>query len=676
MVTARARVSGSAPRFGGRRAAGARSRQWTARGRVSGSARWRVVRLLWETSPGLAVALAAFALADGILPNLAWVGLGASTGRIPAAVTDGLGSAAGRALLVSLAIGTGAYALSLMRTPAENLLESYSSAVMASGMQRRLARAVCAPPGIEHLEDPGVLDQLSSASGELTSTRPADAPMTLAGAIGDRLGGLGACVVLATFRWWLGLLFLAGWLVIRPPLRRLLTERALLTRRATPALRHSWYYLGCAWRPQFAKEMRVFGLGDWILGRHRERWTEGMAPSWAAMSRLNRRVLALTGLVAVMYAAGAGALGLAAYRQEIGLGTLAIMLPMMAMTMQVGGVSAADVVLEQMLAAVPDLDAIIGRLSGLATAEPARADLATADLATADLATARPARADPAAGGQAAAGLPTHSIRLESVSYRYPHGDHEVLDELDLELPSGQSTALVGLNGAGKTTLVTLLARLRDPTGGRVLVDGADLRDVDARGWQRQVAVVYQDFTRYPLSARENVALRDLGAGTDQGDIDDAALEQAAEQSGAAAVVAGLPRGWDTLLSPGYRGGVDLSGGQWQRIALARALYSVARGARVLVLDEPTAQLDIRAEAAFYNRFLELTSGVTTLIISHRFATVRRAGRIAVLDSGRITELGSHDDLVAADGTYAEMFTLQAARFAAAGPAHHGSSRG
>ncbi|MGO9082684.1 MAG: ATP-binding cassette domain-containing protein [Streptosporangiaceae bacterium] len=232
----------------------------------------------------------------------------------------------------------------------------------------------------------------------------------------------------------------------------------------------------------------------------------------------------------------------------------------------------------------------------------------------------------------------------------------------------GTSLALVGVNGAGKSTLVTLLARLRDPTAGRVLVDGTDLRDLDPRGWQRQVAVVYQDFTRYPLTVRENVALADLG-----GEIDVTALERAAEQAGARGVVDSLPSGWDSLCSPEYAGGVDLSGGQWQRIALARALYSVARGARVLVLDEPTAQLDVRAEALFYDRFLELTAGVTTLIISHRFASVRRADRIAVLDGGRITELGDHDELVAAGGTYARMFMIQASRFTAAGP---GGGRG
>ena len=196
------------------------------------------------------------------------------------------------------------------------------------------------------------------------------------------------------------------------------------------------------------------------------------------------------------------------------------------------------------------------------------------------------------------------------------------------------------MNGAGKTTLVTLLARLRDPTAGRITVDGVPLADLDPRSWQRQVAVVYQDFTRYPLSLRDNVALRDLGA-----EIDEAALRRSVEMAGATALVEGLPHGWGTVLSSGYRNGTDLSGGQWQRVALARALYSVARGATLLVLDEPTAQLDVRAEAAFYDRFLELTAGVTTLVISHRFSTVRRAERIAVLDQGRITEIGSHDEL-------------------------------
>jgi ATP-binding cassette subfamily B protein len=189
-------------------------------------------------------------------------------------------------------------------------------------------------------------------------------------------------------------------------------------------------------------------------------------------------------------------------------------------------------------------------------------------------------------------------------------------------------------------------------------VDGVDLTTLDARGWQRRVAVMNQDFTRFPLSALENVALVDLDGG-----IDRELAERSAVRAGAADLIAGLPRGWETILAAGYRGGSDLSGGQWQRIALARALYAVGRGARVLVLDEPTAQLDIRAEAAFYDRFLELTRGVTTVVISHRFATVRRADRIVVLADGRVQEDGSHDELVARGGRYAEMFAAQAAGF-------------
>jgi len=609
-------------------------------GRLIRSPRSRVLRLLWETSPGLLVMLGLFIVVDGFLPIVALVALGRAVGHIPDAVRYGLGSASGHSLLIGLAFGTAAYALSLLRSPAEDLLSAHASAVMSTGMQRRLARAVCAPVGVEHLEDSAVLDQLAAASGELSTSGPADAPMALASAFGDRLSGFIACVVLATFRWYIGLLFFVGWSLLRPPLRRLLAERALLTRRATPELRHSWYYLGCSYRPAFAKEVRVFGLGRWILARHRDKWLAGMDPAWRQMRHFRYRALLFGVGVSAMYIAGAGTLALAAWHHHITLATVAVMLPMLPSTMQVGGVSAADVSLEQMLAAVPDLDDLVGRLR------------------------------DPAieTGTDSAAGRPARAIRFESVAYRYPGGGAPVYQDLDLELTAGTSLALVGSNGAGKTTLVTLLARLREPTGGRITVDGVDLRDLDPRSWQRQVAVVNQDFGRYPLTARENVAFRDLTADGLSDEFDEAALKRAAAQAGALDFVRALPHGWDTICAPGYHDGTDLSGGQWQRIALARALYAAARGAKVLVLDEPTAQLDIRAEAAFYNRFLELTSGLTTMVISHRFATVRRAERIAVLEAGRITELGSHDELVVAGGSYAEMFAMQAARFAEAAP--------
>ncbi len=600
------------------------------------------MRLLWETSRSLAIMLGVYVLLDGVLPVVALVALGRAVGKIPAAITDGLGSTAGHALLLALGIGTGAYCLSLLRGPAESLLAAYCEVVMSSGTQRRLARAVCEPVGIEHLEDPAMLDRLASASGELATSRPADAPFALASALSDRLSGVFACVVLASFRWWIGLFFLAGWLAIRPPLLKLLTERAGLARRAVPTLRHSWWYLGASYRPEFAKELRMFGLGDWLIGRYSTMWLAGMAGPWRHMWRLRHRVYGYALVVIAMYAVGAGALGFAAYHHEIGLGTLAVMLPMLPTTMQAGGVSAADVTLEQMLAAVPDLD---GVLTGLTPQRSLEASALPRQPTGPD----RPPVPDVAG----------HTIRFEDVSYAYPTGDAPVLDGLELELRAGESLAIVGVNGAGKTTLVTLLARLRDPTAGRITVDGTDLRELDARSWQRRVAVVYQDYTKYPLTARENVGLSDLG---DR--IDEQALKEAAARAGALEVIGKLPGGWDTICVPGYAGGTDLSGGQWQRLALARALYAVERGARVLVLDEPTAQLDIRAEAAFYERFLDITRGLTTVVISHRFATVRRANRIAVLDDGKITELGSHDQLITARGTYAELFELQAARFA------------
>jgi ATP-binding cassette subfamily B protein len=255
--------------------------------------------------------------------------------------------------------------------------------------------------------------------------------------------------------------------------------------------------------------------------------------------------------------------------------------------------------------------------------------------------------------------LPAKTIRFEGVQFHYPGQEADVFSALDLEIPAGQSLAIVGVNGAGKTTLVKLLARLYDPTAGRITVDGIDLRDFDPYQWQRKVAAIFQDFIRYQLSAAANVG---FGAVERLNDRD--ALESAARDADVLDLIEGLPRRWETTLSRQYEGGVDLSGGEWQRVALARALLAARSGASVLVLDEPTAQLDVRAEAAFYDRFLDITQGCTTIVISHRFSTVRRADRIAVIDSGAIVELGTHAELLALGGSYASMFKLQADRFA------------
>jgi ATP-binding cassette subfamily B protein len=253
-------------------------------------------------------------------------------------------------------------------------------------------------------------------------------------------------------------------------------------------------------------------------------------------------------------------------------------------------------------------------------------------------------------------------VAFEAVRFGYPGAGRRVLDGLDLVLPAGRSTAIVGANGAGKTTLVKLLAGFYPPDGGRITVDGRDLAGLDPAGWRRSIAVILQDFIRYEVSLRENVRFGAAGAAED-----DAAVLAALDRAGAREILDSVPSGLSTVLAPEYAGGVGLSGGQWQRVALARALYAVRAGASVLVLDEPTAQLDVRSEYAFFDRFLALTAGLTTVVISHRFSTVRRADAIVVLSGGRIDERGTHQELLDRDGTYARMFRLQAKQFAAAG---------
>jgi ABC-type multidrug transport system fused ATPase/permease subunit len=245
--------------------------------------------------------------------------------------------------------------------------------------------------------------------------------------------------------------------------------------------------------------------------------------------------------------------------------------------------------------------------------------------------------------------MPAREIRLRDVRFSYPGTAQTVLDGVDLTIPAGSSLAIVGRNGSGKTTLAKLLCRLYDPQSGAIEVDGVDLRRFDLVGWRGRVAAVFQDFTRYELPLRENVA----PAG---------APEEVIRSALAAAGAADLAD-LDTVLSRAYAGGTDLSGGQWQRIALARALCAVQLGAGVVLLDEPTAQLDVRGEAEIFDRILAATRDCTTILVSHRFSTVRHADRICVVEHGKVVELGSHDELMAQGGRYRTMFDLQARPF-------------
>ncbi|MBO2458674.1 ABC transporter ATP-binding protein [Actinomadura violacea] len=597
-------------------------------GRLAGSGRVRALRMLWGAGKGWSAAVALLVVANAVLPNASLVALGYAVGRIPAAAAAHLHGAAGRALAVALLTAGLLYAATLLTGPYQEWLSTCVKARLVDDLQSRLMAAVSGPVGVAHLEDPETQDQLELARGRLTGHVPADAPVALASAAGSRLAGIVACAVLATFRWWLGLALLAVWLLIRRPLRKIILAQIVGFRTKAEVLRRAWYFLYLAIRPAAAKELRVFGLGDWTIDRYREHWATGMATNRETYARLSRRAYLLAGLVLAAYLVACGTLAYAALHHRIGLRELSVMLPLLPATMYAGTVTTSDISAEWMVSALPDHAALEARLHA------AREELD---------------------GGRDPAGLPAHGIRLDGVRFAYPGGE-PVLDGLDLEIPAGRSTAIVGVNGAGKTTLVKLLARMHDPTGGTVTVDGVPLRDLDAARWQRRFAAVFQDFNRYPLPLAENVA---LGAAGHLGDA--AGRDRAAARAGALDLAAQV--GWDTVLSRQYADGTDLSGGQWQRVALARALFAVEHGAAVLVLDEPTAWLDVRAEAAFYDRFLDLTRGLTSIVISHRFSTVRRADRICVLDGGRLAEQGTHDELMALGGTYAEMFRLQAARF-------------
>jgi ATP-binding cassette subfamily B protein len=599
--------------------------------------------------------VAAFASANTLL-SAAVIGLGVLSGALlpvfmlaSGALVGALG--ASRSALFPTVIVIAVFAAERVMDPLREELGRSLWRQVDQSLTQRLMVAMSAPAGLAHVEDPAVRDRVVQAQGGLTDMTPGQAAYYLAQVIAMWVQGLGSLVIVAHFEWWLAPILMVGYAVVFAVSRRHWHEVTVVLYGRTEALRRSYYLRTVALGAAPAKETRVFGLAGWLVDRYRQGWLAVMADVWRA-----RREGWWTAVWAALALGGAELFALWSVVHAGLAGVLSLGAATAAGQAVLGGAVLSQYQDSHWL--LSECGRALGRIDEVETATtespPARSPDAGLGVGW-----------RPVVGGtESAAGLPRQAIRFEQVRFAYPGHPAAVFDRFDLEIPAGRSLAIVGANGAGKTTLMKLLCRFYDPDEGRISVDGVDLaslRPDGADGWHRRVAAVFQDYVQFELSAYDNVA---FGALDRRGE--ERAVAEAVELAGADRVVGRLAEGWSTPLSAQFSSGTQLSGGEWQRLALARALFAVrAGGAGVLILDEPTAALDVRGEAEVYERFLEVTRGTTTIVISHRFSTVRRADSIVVVEHGRVVEAGTHAELLAAGGVYATMYRLQAERFGA-----------
>lgn len=491
----------------------------------------------------------------------------------------------------------------------------------------RLTEPLLAPNRIGHLDDPAVQDAYARSREEAPveiRLGPTFAAQVVEGVIGSVTS---AVLIGVLFTWWVPIPLAVSAALATWYFMWVIDAEDALWRGRTESHRRAAYLfdLGMVGAP---KEIRVFGLSSWLTVRYLAARQVAMAPIWRKRwSGLARNVVVMLPHV-TLFVAMIGYAIRQAYDGQLSLASVVAVVPAM-IAMSLGF---EPWLLGQTRKALGSLRSL-QRLPDVIAERHPDAGVRQADLSQA----------------------PRDAIRFEHVSFHYPGTDREILRDLNVEIRANEALALVGINGAGKSTLVKLLSGGYRPTAGRITVDGVDLAAINAESlgvWQRRIAAIVQDFIELPLSMRENVTL--------SGNRSPAAVARAAR---IADIAERLPHGLDTVLDKTFPGGVNLSGGEWQRVALARALYAVESGAGVLVLDEPAAALDVRSESALVERYLSLTAGVTSLIISHRFSVVRDAHRICVLGGGTIVESGTHDELLAQNGHYARMFRLQAARY-------------
>ncbi|WP_025616729.1 ABC transporter ATP-binding protein [Salinispora cortesiana] len=615
------------------------------------AARLEIARLTRRAGLPLIALVVAVNLVIGMLPVVFVVASSVVLGRVPAAVRDGLGSAAWGALVGVFVVAAVAFVGQQVIAPVQEWLGELVARRIDGRVSDELMATATGTTGIGALEDPRVLEDLRTAARELEAwvQSPGQACAGLLALIAryTQLAGY-AAVVGAALSWLAAAGLAVAVLLLRYGQRGGLRKYAEVRFSLDADELKNDYLRDLATEAAAAKEIRVFGLIGFFRGLWRRCYLDWLKPVWAARRRIYLWPfvwIATWGLAvtSVVFAVtGATAADPAA---SLTLTTFALV-----MQAAIGALRLGEYYPESDLPTAVGMhayEAVRRFCDGLeAQAGSVRDDAAHRDAS---------ARRGPA---EVEVPEPSTVIHFDRVSFRYPGEERMIFEDLDLRIRVGQCTALVGVNGAGKTTLVKLLARLYEPTSGVIRLDGVDIRSVPLDVWRSKLAVIFQEFARYEVSAADNVAY-----GCVEHLDDRAGIRVAIEAVGLHGALEALPRGVDTPLARHIEGGADLSGGQWQRIALARALFALRHGSSILVLDEPTASLDVRAEATFFHEFADLTRGATTLLISHRFSTVRQADHIVVLVDGRVAEQGTHADLLASNGRYARLFRLQADRF-------------
>ncbi len=585
----------------------------------------RTFALVRDSSRGFAVGIVALLLGQAFLPaTLAWVG----KLIVDAVVVAARGGDRSRVLrLVVLELGLMVLSTTLSR--GQSLLRDLMRTSLGNHVNT-LVLEKATQLELKHFEDAAFYDRMQNARRE-ASSRPLSLVLEIASLLQQLIILATYAVLLARLSPWSVLLIVAASLPAFIAEAKLSGESFRLNSWRAPEGRRQNYLEWILTRDSHVKEVKLFGLGPLVLQRYKDLYAKFYRED---------RTLALRKSI---YGLFLGALSLLAFYGSY---------VYMALRAAAGFISLGDLTLylavfRQGQSSIQSALSSIGSLyeDGLFVSNLYEyLDIET----TGEAPRVQPPLSAPRARSQ--------SIEFRGVSFHYPGSDKLVLRDVSLKLRPGEKLALVGDNGAGKSTLIKLLLRLYDPTGGAILYGGVDLRDMDPRDLRDRVGVLFQDFVKYQFSAAENIGLGWVPSIGDRPRI-----ERAVDEGGARPVIDQLPHQLDTMLGGWFEEGQELSGGQWQKIALARAFM---RESEVLILDEPTAALDAEAEHELFVRLQQLAADRTAILISHRFSTVRKADRIAVLRDGRVAELGTHDELVQQDGRYAHLFRLQAAGYA------------